>query len=193
MDKKHIITIAGSLGAGKSSTATRVAGILKYSHLSTGDFMRSIAEKRGISLGELSIIAETDDGAIDKEIDDNSRAIRQKSNIVLDSRLGFFFIPESFKVLLELNPRIAAERILNDAKHNPNRNKETPEGFDSVDSVIKSINKRKASEQKRYYDLYGIVDNTARENFDLVINTSTIPLKDVANKIVKEYKNWLNK
>ena len=193
MEKKHIITIAGSLGSGKSSTANKVAEILGYSRASTGDFMRSIADKRGVTLADLSAMAEGDNGAIDKELDDHNKEIGEKDNVVLDSRLGFFFVPVSFKVFLELDPSIAADRILNDAKNNPNRNKESNDGFDSKESVIKSITERKASEQKRYRELYGIADNTAPENFDLVINTATIPLEVVANKIIEEYKNWLNK
>lgn len=191
MEKKQIITIAGSLGSGKSSTANKVAELLGYSRASTGDFMRSLADKKGITLEDLSKIAENDNGATDKEIDDNSRAIREKSNIVLDSRLGFFFIPESFKVFLELDPKIAAERILKDSKNNPNRQKETDTGFDSVESVVIGISERRASEQKRYQKLYGIADNTAPENFDLVINTANTPLESVALKIVEEYNKWL--
>ena len=193
MEKKHIITIAGSLGSGKSSTANKVAEMLGYTRASTGDFMRAIADKRGVTLAELSVMAENDNGAIDKELDDHNREIGQSSNIVLDSRLGFFFVPLSYKVFLKLDPSVAADRILNDAKNNPNRQKETREGFDSRESVIKSITERKASEQKRYQELYNIADNTAPDNFDLVIDTSELPLVAVAEKIVEEYNNWLNK
>jgi CMP/dCMP kinase len=192
MEKKHIITIAGSLGSGKSSTANKVAELLDYTRASTGDFMRSLADKKGISLEELSKIAENDNGATDKEIDDNSRAIREKSNIVLDSRLGFFFIPESFKVFLKLDPEIAINRIIQDSKTNPNRKKETTGSLETPESVFKAISLRRASEQKRYQELYGIADSTAPENFNLVIDTATISLIDVTNKIVEDYKKWLH-
>ncbi len=75
MVKKQIITIAGSLGSGKSSTANRVAEILRYTRSSTGDFMRAIANERGISLEELSKQAETDP-SIDQKLDDYNRDIR---------------------------------------------------------------------------------------------------------------------
>ncbi len=87
MDKKHIITIAGSLGSGKSSTAKRVAEILGYKHFSTGDFFRSIASERGISTVELNKAAETD-LTVDKEVDNRSiKIVETESNVVLDSRL----------------------------------------------------------------------------------------------------------
>jgi len=191
MTQKHIITIAGKLGSGKSSTAKMVAQILDYKHYSTGDFMRSIANERGISLIELSKIAETDD-SIDKILDDHNLEIGKMENIVLDSRLGFYFIPSSFKVFLELDPSIASERIMEDRKSNPNRHTEAA-GFDTKESIIKSINNRLLSERKRYKDIYNIEDHTLNNNFDLVINTEKIPLEEVSKKIIEEYNKWLNK
>lgn len=192
MNKKHIITIAGKLGSGKSSTAKKVANILDYTHYSTGDFMRSIADERKVSLGELSKMAETD-MSIDKKLDDRNIEIGNLENIVLDSRLGFHFIPNSFKVFLELDPETASERILEDKKNNPNRNKESDGAFDSKESIIDKINHRLLSERKRYKDLYGIEDHTNHNNFDLAINTKEIPLEEVSKIIVGEYNNWLNK
>lgn len=192
MNKKHIITIAGKLGSGKSSTAKRVADILDYTHYSTGDFMRSIADERKVSLGELSKMAETD-MSIDKKLDDRNIEIGNLENIVLDSRLGFHFIPNSFKVFLELDPETASERILEDKKNNSNRNKESDGAFDSKESIIDKINHRLLSERKRYKDLYGIEDHTNHNNFDLAINTKEIPLEEVSKIIVGEYNNWLNK
>lgn len=191
MDKKHIITIAGSLGSGKSSTAKKVAGTLGYEHYSTGDFMRSIAESRGVSLGDLSKMAENDP-SIDKQLDDHNLEIGNKNNIVLDSRLGFYFIPNSFKVFLELDPFTAAERILEDKKNNPNRGKEATGSFDTKESIIEKTTKRLLSEKKRYKELYQIEDSTSPLNFDLVINTKEIPIEKVSEKIITEYNNWLS-
>lgn len=192
MDKKRIITIAGKLGSGKSSTAKLVAKELSYKHYSTGDFMRSIANDRNISLAELGKIAETDD-SIDKILDDHNLEIGKMENVVLDSRLGFYFIPESFKVFLELDPEIAAERISEDKKVNPNRHTEATGAFDTKESIIEKINTRLQSERKRYKELYGIEDQTAHDNFDLIIDTSKIPLEKVSQKIIEEYNNWLDK
>jgi len=192
MIKKHIITIAGSLGSGKSSTAKKLAELLKYKHYSTGDFMRSIADKRGISLGDLSILAESDT-SIDKELDDRNKEIGQMSDIVLDSRLGFYFIPDSFKVFLELDPQIAAERILEDKKNNPNRNTESSGSFDTKENIVKDMENRFNSERKRYKDFYGIEDQTAHSNFDLVIDTKENSLEEVIKEIISKYNNWLKK
>ncbi|MBK5215202.1 MAG: cytidylate kinase family protein [Candidatus Pacebacteria bacterium] len=192
MAKKHIITIAGKLGSGKSSTAKMVSEILNYKHLSTGDFMRSIANEKGISLALLSQMAEKDD-SIDKALDDRNLEIGKMENVVLDSRLGFYFIPGSFKVFLELDPHKASERILEDIKSNPNRHTEDDGVFNTKESIMESINTRLLSERKRYNNLYKIEDLTAHENFDLVIDTSNTPLPDVSKKIIEEYNKWINK
>ena len=190
MQKKPIITIAGSLGSGKSSTANRIAEILGYSRASTGDFSRSLADERGITLAELNTLAEIDP-TVETALDDLNRSIGMKEKVVLDSRLGFYFVPESFKVYLKVDPAVAADRILKDAEVNPNRQKEIRGGFDTKESVIKGISDRLASERKRYQERYGIADNTAAENFDLVIDTATMPLEDVAQKVVRQYQDWL--
>jgi len=192
MEKKRIITISGSLGGGKSSTAKRIAEILNYKHYSTGDFMRSIANEKGISLGELTKLAESD-FSIDKMLDEHNLEIGKREDIVLDSRLGFHFIPNSFKVFLELDPIVASERIMHDKNSNPNRCKESNGSFDTPESIREKINYRLGSEKKRYKELYDIDDYTSRNNFDLVINTEKIPLEEVSQKIVEEYNNWLNK
>ncbi|MDE2031060.1 MAG: AAA family ATPase [Patescibacteria group bacterium] len=190
MKKKHIITIAGKLGSGKSSTAKSLSELLNYKHYSTGDFMRDIANKRGISLNDLSLLAETDT-SIDEILDKNNIEIGKQENIVLDSRLGFHFIPESFKVFLDLDPTIASERILEDKKVNSNRQTEATGSFDTKESITEKINNRLLSERKRYKELYNIEDHTSYNNFDLVINTEKIPLDKVVNTIMEAYKKWL--
>lgn len=191
MAQKHIITIAGKLGSGKSSTAKMVAEILGYKHFSTGDFFRSIAAERGISTVELNKVAETD-LTVDRDVDDKSIKIGEtENNIIIDSRLGFHFIPDSFKVFLELDPSIGAERILNDKK-NPNRHLEATGAFDTKESILDSISERLILEKNRYKELYGIEDNTSHDNFDLVINTEKIPLEEVSKKIIEEYNKWLS-
>ena len=192
MNKKHNITIAGSLGSGKSSTAKKIAEILGYEHRSTGDFFRSIAEKRGVSLVDLNKIAETD-LSVDKEVDDRNIEIGKMENIVLDSRLGFHFIPDSFKVFLDISPVIASRRILEDKKNNPNRSKEATGSFDTEEKILNSISERLNLEKNRYKELYGIDDNTSPIHYDLIVNTEKVNLEEVSKKVIEEYNNWLNK
>ena len=117
MAKKEIVTIAGTLGSGKSSTSDLVAKKLGFKRFSAGDFFRKIGLDLGISLNEVSKRAEVDP-VIDKMTDDEVRKVGNMSKVVIDSRTAFHFIPEAFKIYLDLPPEIAKERILNNLNEN---------------------------------------------------------------------------
>ena len=194
--KKHIITIAGKPGSGKSSTANILAERLGYTRASTGNFMRQIAINRGITLEELTKIAQNDP-SVDGELDGHNKEVANTENVILDAHIGFHFIPDSFKVFLEIDHRVAAKRILLNASNNPLRKSEARYEFTSEESVVKSIDTRLATDRIRYKKLYGIADHTAHENFDLVIDTSAPEydekIEKVAAKIQEEYEKWLLK
>lgn len=187
--KKHIITIAGVPGSGKSSTADSVAKALNYQRFSSGDFMRNIALDMGISLNELSKVAESDSGEIDKKIDDQVRKAGEGENLVIDSRLAFHWIPESFKVFLDLPLEISRERIFKNLQSNKLRIES--EGLADIDEVYKKITDRLESEKKRYRELYGIPDHTDKKNFDLVVDTNKNNLEQVVEIVLTKYKEWL--
>lgn len=192
--KKHLITIAGNNGSGKSTTSKKIAATLGYTHKSTGDFMRAIASEKGVTLQELGSMAEKDP-SIDKMLDDSNLEIGKMDNVVLDSRLGFYFIPDSFKVFLKCDSKIAATRFLKSAAENPDRLNENLSKSEDISDIANSFDIRLESEKKRYNDLYQINDHTDTSNFDLVIDTS-LPENSkerVPEIIVEAYKEWLNK
>ncbi len=186
--KKSIITITGTLGSGKSSTANLVAEKLGYKRFSSGDFMRKIALDMGISLNELQKKAEVDK-TIDFKIDDEVRKAGENTDIVIDSRLAFHWIPESFKVYLDLPPQIAKERILNNLKENALRKQS--ENSENSEEIYEKILSRLESEKKRYKELYNI-NHTDKNNYDLVIDTDKNNLNQVVEIILREYKKWRN-
>ena len=187
--KKEIISIAGDLGSGKSSASDLVAKKLDFKRFSSGDFMRKIALEMGISLAELQSTAEKDK-SIDQKIDIEVRKTGEMNDIVIDSRLAFHWIPNSFKVYLELPPEIAKGRILNNLKENSLRRQS--EDSSTSEEIYEKIINRLESEKKRYKELYGI-DHTDKNNFDLVIDTNKNNLEQVVGIVVKEYKKWIEK
>src|SRR3990167_10028900 len=99
--KKQIITICGGLGSGKSSTAKKVAEALGFQHFSSGDFFRQVGLELGLSINEINKRAETDP-KIDEMTDQKLRDLNNADKIVVDSRTAYHWIPESFKVYLDL-------------------------------------------------------------------------------------------
>jgi cytidylate kinase len=185
--KKEIITICGGLGSGKSSTAKEVAQVLGFKHFSSGDFFRQVGIELGLSVTETSKRAETDK-KIDEMTDQKLRDMRNAEKVVIDSRTAYHWIPESFKVYLDLSPDIAKERIFNSLKEDKLRGQS--EKASSSEEVLKKMTERFESEQKRYWDLYKI-DNTDKSQFDLVIDTNKNNLEQVVDIILTEYKKWI--
>ena len=183
--KKQIITIAGSLGSGKSSTARAVASALGFRHFSSGDLFRQLAAGRGESIEAMNISAEAQRD-IDLKVDNLLREMyRTDERLVIDSRMAWHWMPLSFKVFLVLDPDTAAQRIFNHLRDEGRMS----EAATSIDEVRKSIDRRFASEQKRYAALYG-VNATDPLNFDIVINTKHNDLKTVTEIVSSAYRAW---
>ncbi len=188
MEKKHIITISGKPGSGKSSTADKVAELLSYTRYSSGDMVRNLLAREHMTLAEYNEKASSDN-SLDEKIDVMLRNLRTKNDIVVDSRLGFYWIPESFKVYLDLDIQIATVRIFKDAVSNNGRTK-GGELADSLTVVARQVKTRMESEQQRFKNLYG-VDPYNPEHFDLVIDTSRHSPQTVALTVFDSYRRWL--
>ena len=183
--KKQIITIAGSLGSGKSSTARAVASALGFRHFSSGDLFRQLAGERGESIEAMNISAEIQRD-IDLKVDNLLKEMyRSDDSLVIDSRMAWHWMPLSFKVFLVLDPNTAAQRIF----HHLQDEGRMSEAATSVQEVRNSIDRRFASEQKRYAALYG-VNATDPSNFDVVINTKQNELKTVTAIVSAAYRAW---
>lgn len=187
--KKEIITICGGLGSGKSSTAKKVAEILGFQHFSSGDFFRQVGLELGLSINEINKRAETDP-KIDEMTDQKLRDMKDREKVVIDSRTAYHWIPESFKIYLDLPQEIAKDRVLNSLKENKLRMES--EQISSAEEAYEKMQERFLSEQKRYWTLYKI-NNTDKNNFDLIIDTNKNNLEEVVNIIVTEYKKWVEK
>lgn len=177
------ISITGDLGSGKSTVAKEICNILGYQFLSTGLIQRKLALEKGMDTLEFNKYTDNN-----KEVDDyidNHLIEISNGNIpyVLDSRLAWFFVKNSFKVYLLSYDEIAANRILNDDKRigEPNA--------DDVKKKIAHSNERRKIENARFKRTYGVVFDIYK-NFDLVVDTSDASVEDVIQTIVSSYYAW---
>ena len=188
MKRQHIITISGKPGSGKSSTADIVAELLGYTRHSSGDMVRQILAEKGMSLAEYNERARNDH-ALDEAVDERLRELRTKKDIVVDSRLGFYWIPESFKVYLDLDIEVATVRIYTDAVSNASRSG-AGEGVSSLTEVTKQVRTRMEGERARFRALYH-VDPYEMSHFDLIVDTSRHSPQTVALTVYDSYRKWL--
>ena len=110
--RKEIITIAGSPGSGKSSTAKAVAPALRFRHFSSGDLFRKLAAERGELIEAMNILAE-----VQRHIDLSADNLLKEmylceSKLVIDSRMAWRWMPKSFKVFLLLDRDTAPNGFL---------------------------------------------------------------------------------
>ena len=187
MERAHIITLSGKPGSGKSSTADKVAELLGYSRFSSGNFVRTVLERHNMTLAEFNKRA-GEDHTLDHEIDEELRSLRDKNDLVIDSRLGFYWIPESFKVYLDLDMDVASARIFKDTLENESR-KQGAGTAHTLKEVADQVSERMHNEQRRYKALYG-VDPYDTTHFELIINTSRHSPQTVALTIFDTYKKW---
>lgn len=188
MHKKNIITISGKPGSGKSTTADSLAEILSYARYSAGQVVRKYIIKNKLTLREYNERAVLDH-SLDQNVDQKIRALRTQNDLVIDSRLGFYWIPESFKVYLDLDIKIASQRIYNDAEHNTSRRNSGEKVNDLADAEI-LVKERMELEQRRFQALYHI-DPYQLKHFDLIINTLNQTPQSVSLQIHNSYKKWL--
>jgi cytidylate kinase len=189
MTKKHIITLSGKPGSGKSSTADKVAELLGYTRHSSGDMVRKVLSKKKMTLEEYNSKAENDHD-LDSQIDTELRRLREKNDIIVDSRLAFYWIPESFKVYLDLELDVATARIFKDAVSNTSRSS-VGTSSTSLHEVSRQVKKRMLAEQNRFRQLYG-VDPFDKNHFDLIVDTSRNDPQSVAIAVFDAYKQWLD-
>ncbi|PIN78723.1 hypothetical protein COV16_05605 [Candidatus Woesearchaeota archaeon CG10_big_fil_rev_8_21_14_0_10_34_8] len=175
-----IITISGKPGSGKSTLAKGLARKLNYAHYSTGDYMRMIAKKKGITLLELSRIAEHDP-SIDRLLDKWQKNLGEtKNNFVLDARLGFHFIPHSIKIFVDIKMNEASRRIYHDQRFHEIENK-------SHKATLSAMKRRLTSEKKRYKSLYKI-NYPDKTHYDLVIDST----KKTSEQTLQESLSFIN-
>lgn len=186
---KQIITIAGRPGSGKSTTAKAVATQLGFMHFSSGDLFRALSKEQGIDVLQANLAAEEEEEIpkIDHLVDEKLRQIgKTKDEMVIDSRMAWHWMPESFKVFLDLDLETAAERILNtmtqeriEAEHIP----------DEPVEYAKVLQKRLDSEARRYKKIY-FANPYDTANYDLVINTATHNIEQVIGLIISDFKSF---
>ena len=177
-----IISLTGDLGSGKSTVSNLLIERLNYDYIYTGKIQREIANRYNMTTLELNQYAETHP-EIDEEIDSTFKSLNDSTNLIVDSRLAWFFIPKSFKIFLKTNLMISANRISND-------NQRKSEKYSSKEEAVNNIIARKTSENKRYMELYG-ANCSDLSNFNLIIDTSFITSEKVVDIILAEYNSWL--
>jgi CMP/dCMP kinase len=175
------ITVCGDSGSGISSVSKSLAEKLGFRYISMGEIFRDYANKKGKTVLELNKAAQTD-----KTIDEGIDLTLRRSgllgdDIVIDSRLAWHFIKDSFKLYISVDQTIGAMRILNSDRG-------SVEKYNSLEEAIEDVKERSEIEITRYKDKYNILINKM-DNYDFVIDSTNISVLEVTNRITTEMQN----
>ncbi|HLD40319.1 MAG TPA: cytidylate kinase family protein [Candidatus Nanoarchaeia archaeon] len=190
--RKNAITISGKPLSGKSTINNALVQSLGYKTYSVGDKVKQLAAERGVTPEDFykKNIIEIDGAAtaLDPYLDSWQQQIgEQEEKFVVDSRIGFHFIPQSFRVFLDCDIEAAAQRAHQARKHNPAY--ATPK-YESMEKAKKTIAERVGDERQNYAGRYGIPDFHLPFHYDLVVDTTTKKPGEVADKILREYERY---
>ncbi len=182
----YIITLSGMLGSGKSTIGKMLAERLGFTFYSTGNVQRQMAERYGVTTLELNEMCKTNP-MIDKEIDSVFRDLPLRGiNYIVDSRMAFHFIPSSFKIKLNVDTKVAGERIMNDKARSGEQKYETVQ--DAVDALVA----RRKLEVERFKRIYNVdIDN--EYNFDYVLDTTYGTPEELCDKIIAKFEKFKKK
>mgnify|MGYP005773591967 CR=1 FL=1 len=182
--KRHIISIAGELASGKGAASTVLMKKLNYGIYRNGEYFRSLAKEMNMDITTFNKYVEKHP-EIDRQVE-KSAAEYAKNNdfFIIDARLGWYAVPESFKVYLTVNIEEAARRAFNDEK------RKSTENFATIEEQKKDLIRRYNLENERYFKLYNVRKEDL-SNYDLVLDTTTKTPEEVAEIIKDEYEKWL--
>ncbi len=183
-EKKHIITITGDHASGQGTLSNNLQEKLNYEIYRNGQYVRKLAAEKGMSIVEFqTFLNEHPD--LDREIEKSAANYAStRDNLIIDAKLGWYAIPESFKIYLKVDIEIAVKRAFEDASR-----KET-EPFASLEEARNKILYRHREETNRWKEEYG-VNRDDMSNYDLVLDTTELTPQEVCNTVLDAYNKWL--
>lgn len=175
--RRLVITVSGLHGAGTSTHARRLAKALGLRYVSAGKVFREMAEERGVTLEEMSRLAERDP-EFDRLVDERTREEASRGGVVIDAALSGWMVEEAdIKVFLRASLEARARRIA------------AREGL-NVEEAREATLLREKIERERFRRFYGI-DLMDLSIYDVVLNTELFDVGGTARilkRVVEEYR-----
>ena len=165
--KKNIISLAGDLASGKGTVSKILMQKLNYGVYRNGEYFRSLAKKMNMTVTEFNKYV-VEHPEIDQQIEKSAAEYaKDHNNFIIDARLGWYAVPESFKVYLTVDINEAAKRAFYD------KNRKDTENLATIEVQKKDMIERSRIENERYWEIYHVRKDNMK-NYDLVIDTSKI-------------------
>jgi cytidylate kinase len=176
-----VLTVSGIIGSGKTTVCREIAKLTGWRIVSAGSILRKMAEDSGLSVLEFNQLAKQD-ASIDQKIDDSLRALNDSADpLIVDSRLAWHFIQNSYKIHLVVDKDIAAQRVFA-----ADRKDET---YATAEEAYRANVARQRAENERFQQYYGI-DCELWSNYDLVLDSGTLTPPELAEKALAAHSRY---
>jgi CMP/dCMP kinase len=183
-----IISIAGAEGSGKSTIAKMLAAKLGWPRYYMGRIWREKAREKNLTLIEYQKMAETDP-SIDLEVDEYQKQLGESlDDFIIEGRTSWYFIPQSFKIFLDVSAEEGAKRIYSDLQKDSSRNED--KNLQTVQDVMASVKTRRESNNLRY-EKYFKIDVYDQNHYDFILDTSDLNIDQVFAKVWAAVENKL--
>jgi cytidylate kinase len=160
------ITITGMLGSGKSTICKIISEQKGYEIYSTGKIQRQVASQKGVTTLELNKMM-VEHPELDSIIDNETIRISDENKnrtIIFDSRMAWFFVKESYKIFLTVDPFVSAQRVTK-------ADRGDVEGYADVHEAKLKLIERAQAEHERFIRIYN-ADYWDYCNYDLILDAT---------------------
>ena len=190
-----IITISGTPGSGKSTIAKRLVNELSLERSYAGGIFRKLARDRGMAVEEMLEFIKSHpeiDKQIDKMVSEEARHFEAEGkSVVVEGRVQYHFLPESFKLFIKVDQKEAAKRIFKDLQNKEAQQARNEKVVETVEEVERKTTTRENKDVKRYEELYGTnyLDET---HYDVVVDTTHMSIDkavETIKNLIQEHKN----
>ena len=181
-----IITITGKPCSGKGTVSKLFCSKYNFDYICTGDMFRQIAKSYGYD-NILDFQKDERVKTVDHQIDNNTKQIgieRANEDIVIDSRLAWYFAPNSYKVFIDVSWNVAGERLFNA--------KRETEQVENIEQAKLKLIDRWNEENSRYQEIYN-TNNLNPKNYDLIISSDNKSPEEIVDEIYKNYHLFVKK
>jgi len=182
-----IITISGTPGSGKSTVAKLLVKALGAERIYVGGMRRELAREKGMTLEELNKYAKTHaetDRDVDQKASELAKKLEKEGKIVIaEGHTQFYFLPDSIKIFIKVDPEEAARRIWKDLQQKETREARNEGNIISLEQMKRRVQERFKEDNARYQKYYGL-DYLDESHYDLVIDSTAITAEQVTEKIL---------
>lgn len=173
-----IITVSGLHGVGKTVYSEAISEKFGLTTHSSGEFFRRKAEEMGLTLRELSALADKDE-KIDLEIDGYAKREGMKGGVVVDGLLTGWMLKDRAHVKIFLKAPLE-ERVRRIAER---------EGKSLGEAKLETLD-RERLEMERFKRIYGL-DLNDLSIYNVVLDTSLLSLEHIKRVLFEIIEGYL--